>query len=134
MFSRFEAESILSLVSPGKRLTAIGFAASRASVTAPATSKCQIVHFATHAVQDRIHPELSGIVLSLIDATGGPTDGFLRLHDIYQSTFRADLIVLSACQTALGRSVPGEGVVGLAPGVLSRRRDARAGQSLQSGR
>jgi CHAT domain-containing protein len=70
-------------------------------------------------VPDHTQPELSGIVLSLIDATGAPRNGLLRLHDIYDATLRADLVVLSACQTAIGKDIPGEGVMGLARRVFS---------------
>jgi CHAT domain-containing protein len=77
-----------------------------------------IVHFATHALIDHAHPELSGIVLSLVDGAGRPQDGVLRLHDVYNMRLSADLVVLSACQTALGPNVRGEGLIGLTRGFL----------------
>ena len=43
----------------------------------------RIVHFATHSLLNNEHPELSGVVLSLVDRTGQPRNGFLRLYDIY---------------------------------------------------
>ena len=73
----------------------------------------RIVHFATHGLINSQHPELSGIVLSLVDRQGKLQDGFLRLHDIYNMRLGADLVVLSACQTALGKEIKGEGLVGL---------------------
>lgn len=81
-------------------------------------SRYQIVHFATHAVLDTDHPELSGIVLSLVDPGGRPRDGFLRVHEIYQLDLPADLVVLSGCRTALGKAVQGEGLVGLTQGFF----------------
>jgi CHAT domain-containing protein len=76
------------------------------------------VHLATHGFLNSSHPELSGLVLSLVDQTGRPQDGFLRVHDIYNLRLRADLVVLSACQTALGKEIKGEGLVGLTRGFM----------------
>jgi CHAT domain-containing protein len=64
------------------------------------------------------HPELSGIVLSLVDEQGRPQNGFLRLHEIYNLELPADLVVLSACQTGLGKEIKGEGLVGLTRGFM----------------
>jgi len=76
------------------------------------------VHFATHSLLNNQHPELSGVVLSLVDEQGEPRDGFLRLHEIYNLKLNADLVVLSSCQTALGKQIKGEGLVGLTRGFM----------------
>jgi CHAT domain-containing protein len=76
------------------------------------------VHFATHSLLNNEHPELSGIVLSLFDRAGRPQNGFLRLYDIYNLRLGSDLVVLSACQTALGGEITGEGLMGLTRGFL----------------
>ncbi len=78
----------------------------------------RILHFATHGLLNSRHPELSGVVLSLIDKNGREIDGFLRLQDIYNLKLSADLVVLSACNTALGRDVKGEGLIGLTRGFM----------------
>jgi CHAT domain-containing protein len=57
-------------------------------------------------------------VLSLVDRSGRPQNGFLRLYDIYNLRLGSDLVVLSACQTALGREIRGEGLIGLTRGFL----------------
>jgi CHAT domain-containing protein len=77
-----------------------------------------VVHFATHGIINSQHPELSGIVLSLVDQNGQPQNGYLRLYDLYNLKLSADLVVLSACQTALGKEIRGEGLVGLTRGFM----------------
>jgi CHAT domain-containing protein/Tfp pilus assembly protein PilF len=109
--TRGEVAHLLSL-KPGNSLSALDFEASRALL--PSLPHYRYVHFATHAIDDEARPELSGIVLSLVDRQGRPQDGFLRLNDIVSLNLRAELVVLSACQTAAGRLAAGEGVISLA--------------------
>ena len=117
-FSRREAEAILALVPVESRLGALDFDASRATASSPELANYRIVHFATHGLLNSRHPELSGIVLSLVEKDGRPKEGFLRLHDLYKLRLKADLVVLSACRTALGKDVRGEGLVGLTRGFM----------------
>ena len=116
--SRREAAGILALVPPGQGRQALDFAASRATATAGDLAGYRLVHFATHGFLDNVHPELSGLVLSLVDEKGHAQDGFLRLHEVYNLKLPADLVVLSACQTGLGKEVRGEGLVGLTRGFM----------------
>jgi CHAT domain-containing protein len=76
------------------------------------------VHFATHGVFNSDQPGLGGIILSMYDKEGRPQNGFLRLHDIYSLNLPAELVVLSACNTALGKSIKGEGLVGIVRGFM----------------
>jgi CHAT domain-containing protein len=117
-FTRQEANEIARLVPADKRLEALDFAASRANATSAALDQYQIVHFATHGLVNNRHPELSGIVLSLVDEKGQPQNGFLRLYEIYNLKLNADLVVLSACQTAVGEEIKGEGLLGLTRGFM----------------
>lgn len=114
--SREEAEAIMNVVPKGEGMAALGFDASRAMVMGTDLSQYRIIHFATHGFADLNHPELSGIVLSLVDAKGQPQDGYLRLHEIYNLNLPADLVVLSACQTGIGKQIKGEGLIALTRG------------------
>jgi CHAT domain-containing protein/tetratricopeptide (TPR) repeat protein len=111
--TRAEAEAILAAVPMGSALPAIGLEANRAKAMDPALKNYRVVHFATHGIFNTETPALSGLILSMVDAKGAPQDGFLRLHDIYNMDLPVDLVVLSACNTALGRRVRGEGLVGI---------------------
>jgi CHAT domain-containing protein/tetratricopeptide (TPR) repeat protein len=117
-FSRNEAEEIARLSPTGVTLKALDFDASRQTALQSDLGQYRIVHFATHSLLDNEHPELSGIVLSLVDRSGRPQNGFLRLYDIYNLRLGSDLVVLSACQTALGGEIKGEGLIGLTRGFL----------------
>jgi CHAT domain-containing protein/Tfp pilus assembly protein PilF len=118
VLSRREADQIAALASGGQPLKALDFEASRAIATSPELGLYRILHFATHSLLNNQQPELSGIVLSLVDEQGRPQDGFLRLYEIYNLKLAADLVVLSACQTALGTEIKGEGLVGLTRGFM----------------
>jgi CHAT domain-containing protein len=112
-FSRQEAEQIVRLASSEKSVAVLDFAANRTAATNPDLDQYRIVHFATHGLINNEHVELSGIVLSLVNQQGQPQNGFLRLYDIYNMNLKAELVVLSACKTALGKDIKGEGLVGL---------------------
>ena len=80
---------------------------------APELADFRFVHFATHGLLNNARPEASGLVLSLADREGRARDGFLSVEEILKLRWRADLVTLSGCRTGLGRSVSGEGVLGL---------------------
>jgi CHAT domain-containing protein len=117
-FSREEARAITSLVPAALHFEATDFVASRTTALSGDLSDYRLVHFATHGFLNGDQPELSGLVLSLVDPRGRAQDGFLRLTDIYNLRLPADVVVLSACQSALGKEVRGEGLVGLTRGFM----------------
>lgn len=116
--SRAEAEAIIAVTPAGAGLKAVGFEADRSMATKPELGQYRVVHFATHGLLNSEHPELSGIILSLFDKRGQPQDGFLRLHDVYNLNLPVELVVLSACNTGLGKDVKGEGLIGLTRGFM----------------
>ncbi|MEG4066874.1 tetratricopeptide repeat protein [Microcoleus sp. Pol11C2] len=117
-FTRQEAQIIQALVPANSRTESLDFEASRAVATSQNLSQYKIIHFATHGLANSTNPELSGIILSLVDEKGNPLNGFLRLTDIFNLKLAADLVVLSACQTGMGQNIQGEGMVGLTRGFM----------------
>jgi CHAT domain-containing protein/tetratricopeptide (TPR) repeat protein len=117
-FSRREADAIISLVQNSNGMKAVDFKANRATATSSELAQYRIIHFSTHGLLNSQHPELSGVILSLVDEHGAPQDGFLRLNEVYNLKLPAELVVLSACNTGLGKEVRGEGLVGLTRGFM----------------
>jgi CHAT domain-containing protein len=117
-FTRQEANQLIALTPKGSSFSAIDFQASRATVLDPALGQYRYLHFATHGFLDSERPGLSALVFSMVDAQGKTQDGFLRANDIYNLKLPAELVVLSACQTGLGKDIKGEGLVGLTRGFM----------------
>jgi tetratricopeptide (TPR) repeat protein len=117
-FTRQEANQLLALTTKDSSFSAVDFQANRATVLDPALSQYRYVHFATHGYLDSERPGLSALLLSMVDMEGKPQDGFLRANDIYNLKLPAELVVLSACQTGLGKEIKGEGLVGLTRGFM----------------
>jgi CHAT domain-containing protein len=96
----------------------LDFNASRETVNSGLLAQYRIVHFATHGCANDEYPELSGLLLSMVNEKGKAEDGFLQLHEIYNLDLPVDMVVLSACKTGLGRKVRGEGLIGLTRGFI----------------
>ena len=117
-FSRQEADAIFAVAPRGAGLKATDFTASRATAISERLGQYRILHFATHGLLNNEQPELSGLVFSLVDEKGNAQDGFLRLHEVFNLKLNADLVVLSACETGLGKEIKGEGLIGLTRGFM----------------
>lgn len=118
LWTQREAAAILSVTPSGQGMEALGFDANRATAMSSSLTQYRIVHFATHALLDSKNPELSGLVLSLVNKRGQPQNGFLDLEQIYNLKLPVDLVVLSACDTGLGQEIRGEGLIGLTRGFM----------------
>ena len=117
-YTRQEAEAILALAPATGRKAALGFEANRTAAMSDDLSRYRIIHFATHSFLDSMHPELSGIALSMLDRQGKPQEGFLRSHEVFNLRLGAELVVLSGCRTGLGKEVKGEGLYGMTRGFM----------------
>lgn len=116
-FTNIEAKEIQKFA-PEDTTLALGENASRQRFLNGDFENYKILHFATHGFLNQKNPDLSGLVLSLFDKKRQSQNGFLRVIDLYSVRLNADLVVLSACQTGLGKDVEGEGIVGLTHGFM----------------
>jgi CHAT domain-containing protein/predicted negative regulator of RcsB-dependent stress response len=113
-----EAKAIMEFVPSGDGVITTGFEATKQRFVSDGMSGYRILHVATHGLLNVEHPDLSGVLLSMVDEHGQNVNGFLRMHDVYSLDLSADLVVLSACRTGLGKNVHGEGIVGLPSGFM----------------
>jgi CHAT domain-containing protein len=108
-----EAEAIANLLAPSSVHVMSGFAASRDSLLERELDEYDILHFAVHAVADTEAPQLSALILSMYDASGKPRIGEVFAGDLLDKRMNADLVVMSGCETALGQTAAGEGLLGM---------------------
>lgn len=118
-YSHAEAETIASLAGREGVLEALGFDANAGLVTGGRLRNYRILHFATHGMLRTDPSDLPALALSQIDRGGRPREGFLRAFEIADLDLRADLVVLSGCETALGKELAGEGLIGLPRAFMS---------------
>ncbi len=117
-YTHQEADQIFAVAPKATSFKATDFKASRATAFSPDLKQYRFIHFATHGFLDSERPGLSALALSMVDEQGNPQEGFLRAHELYNFKLPAELVVLSACQTGLGKEVKGEGLMGLTRGFM----------------
>jgi CHAT domain-containing protein len=117
-FTRDEADAITRFVPPSESVKSLGFQASRDAASSAAIADHRILHIATHGLLNSQHPVLSGLFLSMVDAGGQAQNGLLRVDEIYNLRLPVELVVLSACDSALGQEIKGEGIVGMTRGFM----------------
>ena len=90
--------------------------ASESRVKNSPLNEYRIIHFASHGLIDEERPQFSALVLSPGDSR---EDGFLTMREVFDLKLNADLVVLSACKSGLGKRVRGEGLAGLSMAFFS---------------
>jgi CHAT domain-containing protein len=117
-FSQDELNAVERLVPQARRHIMRGIDATRTAFIQTRLEGYSLLLVSTHAFADDHQPELSSLAFSLLDRRRHPVDGFLRLYDVYESRISPAFVILSACETAAGRAVRGEGLIGLSRGFL----------------
>jgi CHAT domain-containing protein/Flp pilus assembly protein TadD len=113
-----EARNIASFSVPASTRLRTGFEAKLDILNSDDLSRYSILHFATHGIISTERPADSGLVLTQFDERGLPLNGFLNLDGIFNLSLNSELVVLSACRTAIGKEIRGEGIVGISQGFL----------------
>lgn len=119
-FTAAEAAGISALFPASDIDELTGLNATRARLLAADWSQYQFIHIATHGIVDAQVPELSALILGSYDDRGRVSDPAVRVADVSLKTLTADVAVLSACETALGKEVRSDGLVGLSSTMLAR--------------
>src|SRR6516165_10396669 len=119
-FSAEEAAGISAQFAPADVDELIGVDATRERLLALDWSQYRFIHIATHGIVDTQVPELSALILGSYDARGAVADRAVRVADVSLQTLTAEVAVLSACETALGTQIRGEGLVGMSSTMLTR--------------
>lgn len=111
--TRMEAEQIVKFAKTagGQADVWLDLEASEDNLQGRDISKYRVVHIATHGLLNAERPQFTGVVLSLVGNTGG--DGFVRTDEVFNLRLGSPLVMLSACETGLGKEKRGEGVIGL---------------------
>jgi CHAT domain-containing protein/tetratricopeptide (TPR) repeat protein len=117
-FAGRELANLRDVVGEQQSMIAVDFDASRDNLLKTDLTQYSILHFATHGFLDPERPENSGLVLSTMTRDGKAQNGFVSLQDVYQLRAPVSVVVLSACQTGLGKDVRGEGLIGLTRGFM----------------
>ena len=111
--TRTEAEQIVKLAktSGAQADMWLDLDANEGNIETRDVTKYRVVHIATHGLLNAERPQFTGLVLSLVGNKS--EDGFLRTDEVFNLRLGSPLVMLSACETGLGKEKRGEGVMGL---------------------
>ncbi|MBN2135111.1 MAG: CHAT domain-containing protein, partial [Acidobacteria bacterium] len=111
-----EVSGISSFFDKNKKMTLVGKEAKEETIKSIDLKKFRFLHFATHGILDEEKPLRSGLLLAI--DRDPKEDGILQYREIYDLKTNADLVVLSACKTGLGKIIKGDGLIGMSRGFL----------------
>jgi CHAT domain-containing protein len=115
--ARREVAMVTDTLPPGSVHAFVGAEASETRLkNEPLVAGARWLHLASHALVDEATPANSAVVLARDSA--GVDDGYLTVREVFALRLRAELVVLSGCETALGPQVRGEGLIGLTRAFL----------------
>lgn len=117
-YAKLELANLRKVTAGEETFVAADFDATPERLRGTDLSEFAVLHFATHGYLNPFSPENSGLLLTSVTRDGRPLDGFVRLQDVYNLRAPVTLVVLSACNTALGKEVRGEGLLGLTRGFM----------------
>ena len=117
-YSGREIANLRDVASAEQTFAATEYDATRDHLLRTDLTQFAVLHFATHGLLDPKRPENSGLLLSTMDREGNILNGVVGLQDVYSLRAPVDLVVLSACQTGLGKDIRGEGLIGLTRGFM----------------
>jgi CHAT domain-containing protein len=111
--TRIEAEQISKLAKStgGQSDVWLDMDANEDNLATRELTKYRVLHIATHGLLNAERPQFTGVVLSLVGNRS--SDGFLRTDEVFNLHLGSPLVMLSACETGLGKERRGEGVMGL---------------------
>jgi CHAT domain-containing protein/tetratricopeptide (TPR) repeat protein len=108
----------IARLAPGEAVLRTGIEADKSALKTALGQNFDVLHLAVHTLLDADHPQTSGIALSMFDAHGRVEDGLLRLSEIYPLRLSTELVVLSSCESHLGKEYAGEGLASIAHALL----------------
>lgn len=120
-YSEFEVRSVMELFlekNIGKPSISYFYSDATEEKFKANVNKFDIVHIATHSFINEAHPQISGIIFALPGSEEREDDGILYAGEIYNLDLNADLLVLSSCESGLGKLIKGEGMMALTRGFL----------------
>lgn len=118
-YSGLEADNIVSHF-PDSSLSFTRARANRKNLVTWGVRNAKILHIATHAFFRSTSDDNIGLALSTIDDEGNPDPGFITLTELFGNQFNNELVVINACDTAMGKELAGVGLNSLARGFLAQ--------------
>lgn len=114
-YSRLEVQKIAELYPSADVSIFMGKDATEQVAKTMPLGEFRVLHFASHGLIDEERPQLSALLLN----PGNPVeDGYLTMREVFDLKLNADLVVLSACRSGLGKQRRGEGITGIARAFL----------------